>query len=358
MILLGYACALTSCHREDNPAAPLQTDIPILMSASSEWPELTKVNPGQLIGDPAIDDKEELIGDGIRLWAFLNSKSIFSDVEGSEKGIVALADDDYAYEPERYWQVGHYSFAAILPSSFFDGESCTCSIGEHDYSYVDDAASWTMNFGSEGFNLAESQYDVMTAFEDRDFTEEDVNLINQDPDSEVVLERTTVNLDFSHQLALLNFNIKNEIGENSIVNIKNVKVFGNHTTAYSLTNEGVWNYGSDINEVVSDEEKPFFSADFENEDSGISVENLLVFPETEGSIKVSVTYIESLADITDEDGNLIKTPPITKTTGEIPCDWSASKIYTYDLKISESEIIFFAPIVAEWDKKSLGDIKM
>lgn len=309
MILLGYACALTSCHREDNPAAPLQTDIPILMSASSEWPELTKA---PVIGEKNIDGKEIYYRDlSFYVWGYYAAPEnlVF---EGTE---VYYDTDIWTYDGDaKYWSIGNYSFAAIMSADEALYETVSCSFDEGVATFAFDPV----------YNLLEKQHDVMFALDNPEFTVDDMNSNDE----------KAVSFNFGPQLSMLSFTIQNNITSvSSAITVTSIEVAGLHSSAASWWSwsGGVWTYDGDPSSCSLDVSE------------NVS-ENLLVFPEV-ASITVSVTYTEKL------DGVENPTPEITKSTAPFEVTFVKGKRYTYPLTISNSEIILFEPSVTPWPEE-------
>ena len=305
MILLGYACALTSCHREDNPAAPLQTDIPILMSASSEWPELTKV---PVIGEENIDGEEIDYRDlSFYVWGYYEPSPENLVFDGTE---VYYVTDIWTYDgPAKYWSIGNYSFAAIMSAEAL-GNSVSCSFDEGVATFAFDPA----------YNLLEEQHDVMFALDEPEFTVDDMNSNDE----------KAVTFNFGPQLSMLSFTIQNNITSvSSAITVISIEVAGLHSSAASWSG-GVWTYDGDPSSCSLDVSE------------NVS-ENLLVFPEVDTPITVYVTYTEIL------DGVENPTPEITKSTAPFEVTLEKGKRYTYPLTISNSEIILFdEPSVTPW----------
>ena len=315
LLLLGSMSLLSSCHRDDDPVKnPLQTGIPIRLSATSDWPQLTRAD---------VIDEDNYNEQTFAVWGLyqeapdplvFDGTSVWWDVEIGDSGAWTYESDE---EPVRYWSVGNYSFAAVMPS------------GALPVSEV----SWeptTLTF-DPSFDLSQNQRDIMIALAEEEYTTDDMSSD----------QTKSVTLSFGHQLSLLNFTVSNDIDENSTISIKSLRVYGLHSSASMWSSEDGWY----LDELLSD---PFVSvpvtSDLEYGDQPLTlIENLLAFPETDAQMIVEVTYTESW------DGAENPTAEITKATAPISVSWEPAKVYTYPLTINKSEIIFInEPTVTEW----------
>lgn len=356
LLLLGVVLLSASCHRED-PVEQEHLGIPIQLAADTHWPDLTKGT------DDLIKDEKDF--DGFVVWANVewdnsNSISVFGG-NGTK-----VYSPNWDYKPAQYWQMGTYNFAAVLPASVFsatnfspEDNSIGTYKGEHT---VDDNGNSFLYFDfDDGFDLSQTQTDLMVAFQTAEITEDQYSAIMSGVTDDAP---GPVELNFYHQLSLLNFTIRNKIEVEGTsftpsINIKNIKIYGNHTTATSATSTPTIGQDEDGNDIIvsttdfkfvddseSNRGAPYYEFDVED---GISIENgkshniqdLLVFPES-CNLTVEVTY-------TEEVNNIETSETITKSATLSNCTWSPGTKYTYSLNISRSEIIFFGePTVEEW----------
>lgn len=299
IILLGLMGTLTSCHRYEPIADEhVQTDIPILLAPDSEWPDMVKVSG-------PIDEVGDLSDDGIVVWGRLNS-----DTEVFGQNGTKAKYPDWDYSPKKYWTVGSYTFASVLPASSF-------KTSDSDNGYT---CTWNNDFTkasfSPPFNLKEDQIDLMTAFAAEEFTLDHINEVE---------EIQAVKLAFEHRLSLLNFTIKETLGTS--IEVNSVKLYGNHAVASSITNEGSW--------ILS--EKTTSSAPFYTNSNKLTlsptdtqlISGLLVFPESSGDLYVEVKYTETLSESTN----------VTTRRAKIPMEWLSGQSYSYKLEITPSSLV-------------------
>ena len=120
---------------------------------------------------------------------------------GENGSIVSYGTDSWSYSPLRYWQPGSYEFAAVMP--FIAGYTPSFSASNQ----------LTLNFGTNGFNLASSQADLMVAFDSRTV--------------QSASAATPVDFNFDHQLALVTIEGASKDPNTNGIQVTGIKVFGN-----------------------------------------------------------------------------------------------------------------------------------
>ena len=260
--------------------------------------------------------------------------SIFG-ANGTEVKYVSNA---WTYSPLRFWQTGTYNFAGVMPSSIFNAthnHTATTQPGTGIASLTEttDGSQLTLNFGPNGFNLAETQTDLMVAF-----------------DSQTVQNAssaTPVDFNFAHQLALVTIEgvYKESAGK---IRVDKIEVYGN--TAKTAGNMVFTHDGSEINASYSLDSQSVTDVDnvyqtiegaWELAPSSTStniVSSLLVFPE-ECDFSIVVTYTDRYGD---KDG-------VQKTkSATLPSNWERGKRYTYTFNVNLDHISFGEPTVTDW----------
>lgn len=262
--------------------------------------------------------------------------SVFGDA-GQQ---VAYSDGAYAYSPLRYWQVGSYFFAGVMPAThpatsaaFYTAALSTNEQGNKQI---------TLDFGEGGYNLAEIQADLMAAF----------HSVNVTSLSNLAL----VDFDFSHQLAWVvieGASLDSSLDSDGIT-IEEVKVYGNRP---STTGDIVFTYNAGtvtVDQTLADPTtaenvyKTFtpVAGAAANQDWHLSaagsydtiVPALLVFPE-QCKFTIVVRYIEK---------------GIEKTkVGTLSVNWEAGKKYTYKFHLATD--ITFSVSVSEWGLENVSD---
>ena len=247
---------------------------------------------------------------------------------GENGSIVSYGTDSWSYSPLRYWQPGSYEFAAVMP--FIAGYTPSFSASNQ----------LTLNFGTNGFNLASSQADLMVAFDSRTV--------------QSASAATPVDFNFDHQLALVTIEGASKDPNTNGIQVTGIKVFGNSAkTSGNMTfanNQGTVSATYTLTGATTSSSpyKTFLAAD----EAGLQatddwtlvapaadgtpvydvlIPELIVFPETcEFTIVVNYT----------EGGN-----PKTMT-GTLPATWEAGKKYTYRFHLASD--ISFSVEVAKW----------
>ena len=238
------------------------------------------------------------------------------------------ATESWTYSPVRFWQPGSYEFAAVMP--FIAG--CTPSFSA--------SSQLTLDFGTNGFNLASSQADLMVAFNSRTV--------------QSVSAATPVNFNFDHQLALVTIEGASKDPNTTGIQVTDIKVYGNSakttgnmvftnnqgtiSSTYTLT--GTTNAASPYKTFYAiDEAGTATTRDWNlvapTADGSpvydVLIPELIVFPET-CTFAIVVNYTEN--------GN-------SKTmTGTLPASWEAGKRYTYRFHLASD--ISFSVEVAKW----------
>ena len=258
--------------------------------------------------------------------------SIFG-ANGTEVKYVSNA---WTYSPLRFWQIGTYNFAGVMPSSIFNAthnHTATTQPGTSIASLTEttDGSQLTLNFGPNGFNLAETQTDLMVAFS------------SQTVQSSASAGR--VDFDFTHQLALINIEVQIGDSPTDIV-VNNINIYGNRQVATVATFVNI-SSGNDATIIAEWALGSRTTADnCYHQVTGTKIENLLVFPESDSDIlTVAVSYTESYG-----------TSTFFKTKyGEIDINWQAGKIYTYKTILTSDSIVFGAPTVSDWSNGGAAD---
>ena len=245
------------------------------------------------------------------------------------------ATESWTYSPVRFWQPGSYEFAAVMP--FIAG--CTPSFSA--------SSQLTLDFGTNGFNLASSQKDLMVAFHSKP---------NQIPSS-----ATPVDFDFDHQLSLITIEGASKNQKTTGINVTDIKVYGNSartvgnmvftnnkgtvTSQYTLmgttTLDSPYMTFRAMDEAGTETEYDWKLTQPSADGTpvyDVLIPELIVFPETcEFTIVVNYT----------EDGN-------RKTmTGSLPATWEAGKKYTYRFHLASD--ISFSVDVEKWGSYKVGD---
>ena len=246
---------------------------------------------------------------------------------GENGKIVSYENDAWTYSPLRYWQPGSYEFAAVMP--FIAGYTPSFSASNQ----------LTLNFGTNGFNLASSQTDLMVAFDSRTV--------------QSASAATLVDFNFDHQLALVTIEGASKDPNTDGIQVTGIKVFGNsaktsgnmtftdnqETVSATYTLTGATTSSSPYKTFLAADEAGQQTTDdwtLEAPADGtpvydVLIPELIVFPETcEFTIVVNYT----------ENDN-----PKTMT-GTLPATWEAGKKYTYRFHLASD--ISFSVEVAKW----------
>lgn len=258
------------------------------------------------------------------------------DTDGTE--VSPTANNAWTYSPIRYWQPGSYVFAGVMPSTL----ACTPSLSENNHKQL------TLDFGNSGFNLAETQTDLLVAFD------------------EVSVESTAsagpVDFDFAHQFALVKIEGASVDPDTEGIQIQSIKVFGNtKSTAgnmvftYAQPTGISSSYTLSSSETTSDYPYKTLIAptgdnlsaesDWELVKPGANglvydtlVPELLVFPE-QCTFNIAITY---------KEGSNEKT-----RVGSLSADWKAGKKYTYSFNLATD--ITFSVTVSNWIPDDVND---
>ena len=363
LLLFGVVWALASCQREDKPLDVPEDGTPIELSASSEWPTLTKATDGP------INNLTNLVNDGIVVWAgwtkAANDNSTFvgeystgaTNLVFGENGTKVYYDgSSWDYSPKRFWHSGSYTFAAAVPASAFNatyanagdlsGKAITGSILSNNYKKLN------LTFATD-FNLATNQKDIMVAF---------CEAPQSNSSSTVKNDKITFKFE-DHQLAMVNLQAKSSAATE--VEIEEIKIYGNSYKASSVSFELIdsevtpfWVLDDDnktrLDNVYKQATKPTTGWVLSSTEINL-LENLLVFPENltadASPLYISVKYSEKVPGTTDSFS--------TTKTQSVKVNFEAGKIYTYLFEIGSNGIIFGNPKVSEWeDGGSLDNPKM
>ena len=178
-------------------------------------------------------------------------------------------------------------------------------------------------------------------------SELDIILANENVENAAGSVPGSVALEFSHQLAKINFCIKNTDPRNPTITIKDVSISGNKTVASGL------NIGSQSTWIFSETESAAQSLTIANASTSTdsyteTTGDFLVFPQM-ATLTVSVTYDDVLNGVTTSDYE--KSATITTT-------WVAGKIYSYQIKLSSDQIQFAEPKVTDWQDGGAADTEI
>lgn len=323
----------------------LLTAIILILAGCQDKPSLDPVtgpsenHPIQfgISADLEVESKSVIDNDNVTDYGFLAFGNL--TVDGVQQtdlfgptGAAVLYDDeaeDWTYSPLRYWQTGSYEFAAVMPylTAFTPSFSADNQL--------------TLDFGTNGFNLAANQADLMVAF-----------------DSQTVQNASSaapVDFNFAHQLALVTIEGASKDLNTAGIQVDAIKVYGNSARTDGkmvfTNNQGTIVPAFTVSGIKTDSDAPFktFFADDEAGEAtthdwtlvapatdgtpvyDVLIPELIVFPET-CSFTIVVNYTEN--------GN-----PKTMT-GTLPATWEAGKKYTYRFHLASD--ISFSVEVAKW----------
>ena len=281
-------------------------------------------------GDLSVESKSPITS-GANFLAFADLTVGESDpvpVFGATGQEVSFANNAYTYSPMRYWQLGSYSFGAIMPVGNF--YTATFSSSEPKI---------TLDFGESGYNLAEHQADLMAAFHTVDVQ----SLSNPAP----------VDFDFDHQLSWVVIKAASQDSNLSDagIQITNLKVYGNSPSTqgdivFTNTADGVAiTYELSDKTTAKNKYKTYnngWTLIKPNANGPVYVDlvpQLLVFPEA-CTFAIEVTYTEN---------------GIEKTrVGSLAANWEAGKKYTYYLHIA-TDISFTVSVTGWGDPEVVPD---
>ena len=248
-------------------------------------------------------------------------------------GATVLYDDAttaWTYSPLRYWQTGSYEFAAVMPY-----------LTAYTPSFSADN-QLSLNFGTNGFNLAEAQADLMVAF--------DAQTVQS------TSAATPVNFNFQHQLALVTIEGASKDPNTTGTQVTDIKVYGNSARTegdmvFTTDSEGTITPNFTVSETKTTAASPYKTFSYLDE-AGTAATNdwtlvapsadgtpvydllipeLIVFPET-CSFTIVVNYTENGSSKT--------------MTGTLPATWEAGKKYTYRFHLASD--ISFSVEVDKW----------
>lgn len=318
---MGVGYVMTSCQREDD-LFPLETDFPILVHASSEWPEISKA---------PIVDASGLAGDGVVIWANNNiSKNVFG--QNGTKAYYS-STGNWNYSPTRYWQMANYTFASVAPASYFSPTYKNASDTQNGTfkGTMGTDNSLTIAFGTTGLDLQNTQLDMMYKF----------TSVNN-PAGE---DKGAVNITLNHMFAQLNIVFTSDTPDKSF-NIESITIYGNHKSVKgNLTLNGNTGNEQALRRCLQDVttfsgyyaqyNRPSSNNDAWNIIGNVQsrlVEKLIVFPEdlTQCPLSVKVVYNGGRERIINLSTN----------------KWEMGKVYTYLLAVDGIEI--GEPDVTDW----------
>ena len=332
-IIPAVVLLLTGCGRYSDDLVMQPENRPIEIGISDEWTDHTKA---------AYNQVTDLNGDGFIVWATCNKPEANSSTEVvfGQAGTEVYAPS-WTYSPDRYWQKGTYSFAAILPASAFNATHATPSETQVAPYGTQGTNSLTLECG-DGYNLATNQDDIMVAFADVDNSESTMGTV-------VNGQTKKVSLTFKHQLALVKINGVN-LETRTDIRIDEITLYGNSA---STDGNMVFNYNPADGKITADydlatpktTQDKVFRTMSGNDDEWVLpannekslVDDLIVFPES-CTFNIVVKY-------TDLYGN--SEIQYTKT-GSLSATWEVGKMYTYTFSIDLDNIIFSTPTVAPW----------
>ena len=254
-----------------------------------------------------------------------------TNIFGDYGANVSYENDAWTYSPLRYWQPGSYKFAAVMP---FMGYTPSFNASNQ----------LTLNFGTNGFDLASNQHDLMVAFDNVSNTEGLMGKPDPDNDNKI----RAVNFNFQHQLSLV---IIKGVNKESMgkIRIDKIEVYGN--TAKTDGNMVFTYDGSSIDadyeldtESVTEAENVYqtFTGSWVLTPSTTTeiVSGLLVFPEECDEFYIAVTYTDAYGST-----NQVQTK---KTSQKLEANWERGKKYTYTFNLYLDHISFGEPTVTNW----------
>lgn len=252
-----------------------QEERPIVFTAESEWPEMTK---------STLFDRDDILDNGFKVWgrwhrdpkdhsSYVHEEEVF----GTDGTLVLPARDGESMVPENEapWHRGYYSFAAVFPADFTATLLSSFSVTSEGDKYVN---LLNFDFGNEGFNLADKQTDLMYAFGYADNSNDNA---------------ASVSLNFEHSFAKVNISLTYTYVRPEITE---VILYGIHSTIYGELRyrqdftDGITDtmtQSDNINDLletadVSSQQVPFarYTDFIEGEGTITIAEDLLVFPES------------------------------------------------------------------------------
>lgn len=346
ILLILLVCILSACHHRDELAS-IQENPEIEFGVSNEFTLESKA---------AIDDTNYQQF-GFIVMGALAIDSWEDDALFGENGteVKYSASNGWNYFPKCYWQTGSYDFVGVMPSSLFAAthKYPDATSGLYSASIDDNAhTTLTLDFGTDGYNLATGQHDIMVAF--------DNNVDNSNGKMGTVVDGKLqqVSFAFEHQLSLVIIKAAS-MESRTDIRIDEIKVYGNHT---STVGDMVFNYNgstisSDYGITGATDKDNVYQAISRPTESGIGSEydwmlapktsasptydvlvpGLIVFPE-KCNFNIVVKYTDCYGESEIQ---------YTKT-GTLPVDWEVGKKYTYTFTISLDSIMFAEPTVEPW----------
>ena len=323
-----------SCNHKDKidpiptPEPQPESLRPIEMSAATEWYGFSK---------GLVDSVDDLYSDGFVVWGVcIDPDDETSDIFGDNGTEVTRGVNSWEYSPTKYWHEGLSKFAAIRPSLSY-------TMSAVPYESTDAGLKLTVTFPDGGFDLKPDnegdQADLMVAYAEEVYDGES--------------RPSAVTMDFEHQLALVNIQIKGDGTADFTIN--DLSIFGNSSKAESaefsssISESGVltivptWDFVG-----VSTQSEPFYSS---SEDLGLKtsavtyVSDLLVFPE-----QTTITVAGSYTEI--KGGYYTRTEQFAKN---VSVNWQPNMRYTYVLTLTSYGIVFSEPKVEAWQNGGAAD---
>ena len=302
------------------------------IGASDSWPIEFGISSDLSVESKAAIDETNYTAAGFTAFGFFTEPGATSgNPVFQDNTVVTYSTDAWSYTPLRYWQPGSYVFAGVMPSVY----SAT----------FDSSNKLTLNFGEDGFNLAETQTDLLVAFDKETVTS--------------VKDAGLVDFDFTHQLALVTIEGRSKDPDTQGIAVQEIVVYGNSKEAtgnivftYNPTSDtftsaytpGALSTDKDVYKTIS---RPgnltgaAATADWDlayTDTYDVLEPGLLVFPQT-CNFSIVVKY---------KEGGKVMT-----MTGTLPATWKAGKKYTYRFSLAAD--ISFSFDVDEWDSEYVSD---
>lgn len=311
IIILTTVLVLTGCKG----VSPLEPEI----GASESRPIEFGITSDISVESKAIIDESNYTDFGFMVQAGLTVDSWQTNAVFGAETEVTHGTSGWGYSPTRYWQAGSYVFAGAMPSS----ADFSISLDEATHKTL------TLDFGEDGYNLAEGQHDLMVGF--------------KTVDVQSTASTTPVNFTFAHQLALVNFQIQQEEDEHMTIEINSVKLYG----IRKIATKAIFARGNS-DEVITPEwtlgEKATESSAYYGTSESPSISNLLVFPGTD-QFTIKVNYTESYGD-----SSYTKEKSATRAY-----EWEPGKKYTYTVNLTSDSIVFDDLKITDWIEAGAAD---
>lgn len=302
------------------------------IGASDSWPIEFGISSDLSVESKAAIDETNYTAAGFTAFGFFTEPGATSgNPVFQDNTVVTYSTDAWSYTPLRYWQPGSYVFAGVMPS----GYSAT----------FDSSNKLTLNFGEDGFNLAETQTDLLVAFDKETVTS--------------VKDAGPVDFVFTHQLALVTIEGRSKDPDTQGITVQEIVVYGNSkkttgdivftynatshifTSAYTLgelsTAKDVYKTISRPGNLTGAEATADWNLTYTDK-YDVLEPGLLVFPQ-KCDFSILVKYQEGGKDMT--------------MTGTLPATWEAGKKYTYRFSLAAD--ISFSFTVEDWTSVDVSD---